>query len=125
MKLTKLQRNTEDCILREEAENRYVFNHSYEKDGDIERELTDDEYYNFIKLSGSKIKGDITDNLPKLNGMEKSDVQDKIDAIKTKARKDAKWELFGIGKPPPQPPSPTSDQPVKEFEEPQVEFKEE
>lgn len=66
------------------------------KTGD-ERTINDDEYYQYSKLRGEKLKSSIEGNFEELKTMNKEDVNKLIDDYKNKASKEAKSELL-LGK---------------------------
>jgi hypothetical protein len=68
----------------------------YDDINKIERGMTDDEYYEFIKKSGQEIKRRITDEVISKN-LPDDDVEKEITNIKTEVRNQFKTELFGWG----------------------------
>jgi hypothetical protein len=64
----------------------------YGEDGKA-RKLTNQEYYDYAKLRGQKLKKSIEDNLVYLQGLGKEDVQEEISRYKEQAGDDARWEL--------------------------------
>jgi hypothetical protein len=65
---------------------------SFIVDGDIERPMNDDEYYEFIKLSGKYIREGVEELMKE--DLEKSEIKKAVNRIKENSRKTAKEELF-------------------------------
>ena len=57
------------------------------------RPVTEEEYYNFAKLRGQKIRTKIEKNLNKLKEMLAEEVRQEIENYKREATKEAKKEL--------------------------------
>jgi hypothetical protein len=66
----------------------------YDLDTGEERPLDNDEYYNYSKLRGEKLKSMIVGNLEKLQAMDQEGVNEQIDDYKRRAGKEAKAELI-------------------------------
>jgi hypothetical protein len=68
----------------------------YDDINKVERGMTDDEYYEFIKKSGQEIKQRITDEVM-TKDLSEDDIKKEITNIKTEVRNKFKTELFGWG----------------------------
>lgn len=55
--------------------------------------MTSEQYYQFVKLAGPKLKNEITRNLPLLGRMDKQEAQDLVDSIATNVKAQAKSEI--------------------------------
>jgi len=68
----------------------------YDDINKTDRFLTDDEYYDYIRLTGSAIKSRIESEVMGQN-MKQEDVKDAVDKIKQEERKRVTTEMFGWG----------------------------
>ena len=60
--------------------------------------MTEDEYYNYVKVSGKLIKDRITRDLGVIRSLDGKKQEERIDDIVSDARKEAKRKIeFGIG----------------------------
>lgn len=58
------------------------------------KEISDEEYYNYMAYRGKMIKASLIEALPDFADMSKDDIQDEVQDIVKSSTKEAKWDKF-------------------------------